>query len=305
MKTKAFIYVIIAGIAWGTSGIFVHLLAPYGYTSLQMTALRGSVSFLCLSAYLLIRDRKMFCAKPRDLLLYVGIGASLFGTASCYFTSMQMTSISTAVVLLAALISHFTPLVIDSYCGVLVGLLILYAGYKAAKETLNPLMGTPPEPEFVQKVEGIVMSYDNVLGIHDLIVHNYGPGRTIISLHAEVSADGDLLALHDTIDLIEHRLHNDLNCSAVIHMDPVCIHDELTRELKEIVSRILDEIDPVITMHDFRIVSGPTHTNLIFDIVVPFNFRYTDEALTRLIAGRVRAFDPTYYTVIEVDKSYI
>lgn len=100
MKTKAFIYVIIAGIAWGTSGIFVNLLAPYGYTSLQMTALRGSVSFLCLSAYLLIRDRKLFRTKPRDFLLFVGIGASLFGTASCYFTSMQMTSISTAVVLM-------------------------------------------------------------------------------------------------------------------------------------------------------------------------------------------------------------
>ena len=227
--------------------------------------------------------------------------AAMLATA----TDSLSDTISTAVVFLATLISHFTPLLIDSYCGVLVGILILYAGYKAAKDTLNPLMGTPPEAEFVQKVESIVLSYDNVLGIHDLIVHNYGPGRTIISLHAEVPAEGDLLALHDTIDLIEHRLHNDLNCSAVIHMDPICIHDELTRELKEIVIRILDEIDPVITMHDFRIVSGPTHTNLIFDIVVPFNFRYTDEALTRLIAGRVRAFDPTYYTVIEVDKSYV
>lgn len=100
MKTKAFIYVIIAGILWGTSGIFVNLLSPYGFTSLQMTALRGSVSFICLSVYLLIRDRKLFCAKPKDFLLFVGIGASLFGTASCYFTSMQMTSISTAVVLM-------------------------------------------------------------------------------------------------------------------------------------------------------------------------------------------------------------
>ncbi len=227
--------------------------------------------------------------------------AAMLATA----TDSLSDTISTAVVLLAALISHFTPFVIDSYCGVLVGLLILYAGYNAAKDTLNPLMGTPPDAEFVKKVEDIVMSYDSILGIHDLIVHNYGPGRTIISLHAEVPADGDLLTLHDTIDLIEHRLHNDLSCSAVIHMDPICIHDELTRDLKQIVSQILCEIDPVITMHDFRIVSGPTHTNLIFDIVVPFGFRYTDETLTRLIAGKIRAFDPTYYTVIEVDKSYI
>ncbi len=227
--------------------------------------------------------------------------AAMLATSTDSFSDM----ISTAVVLSAALISHFTPFIIDSYCGVLVGLLILYAGYNAAKDTLNPLMGTPPDTEFVTQVEEIVMSYDSVLGIHDLIVHNYGPGRTLISLHAEVPADGDLLTLHDTIDLIEHRLHNELGCNAVIHMDPICIHDELTQELKQLVNGILIEIDPVITMHDFRIVSGPTHTNLIFDIVVPFHFRYTDEALTRLIAGKVRAFDPNYYTVIEVDKSYI
>ncbi len=227
--------------------------------------------------------------------------AAMLATSTDSFSDM----ISTAVVLLAALISHFTPFIIDSYCGVLVGLLILYAGYNAAKDTLNPLMGTSPDTEFVTQVEEIVMSYDSVLGIHDLIVHNYGPGRTLISLHAEVPADGDLLTLHDTIDLIEHRLHNELGCNAVIHMDPICIHDELTQELKQLVNGILTEIDPVITMHDFRIVSGPTHTNLIFDIVVPFHFRYTDEALTRLIAGKVRAYDPNYYTVIEVDKSYI
>ncbi len=227
--------------------------------------------------------------------------AAMLATA----TDSLSDTISTTVVLLASLISHFTPYSVDSYCGVMVGLLILYAGYNAAKDTLNPLMGTAPDKEFVRIVEEIVLSYESVLGIHDLIVHNYGPGRTIISLHAEVPADGDLLALHDTIDLIEHRLHNDLNCIAVIHMDPVCIHDELTQSLKQLVTDILTEIDPVITMHDFRIVSGPTHTNLIFDVAVPFNYQYTDEALTKLIAGKVSAYDNTYYTVIEVDKSYI
>lgn len=214
-------------------------------------------------------------------------------------------TIATSVVLIAALISHFTPYSVDSYCGVLVGLLILYAGFNAAKDTLNPLLGTPPDQEFVSKVEELVMSYDSILGIHDMIVHNYGPGRTIISLHAEVPADGDLLMLHDTIDLIEHRLHNDLHCEAVIHMDPVCVHDEQTQQLKQVIRDILDEIDPIITMHDFRIVSGPTHTNLIFDIVIPYNYPYTDEALTKLIDSKVRAYNDTYYTVIEVDKSFI
>lgn len=227
--------------------------------------------------------------------------AAMQATATDSFSDM----IATSVVLISALISHFTPYCVDSYCGVLVGLLILYAGFNAAKDTLNPLLGTPPEPEFVSRVEELVMSYDSVLGIHDMIVHNYGPGRTIISLHAEVPADGDLLNLHDTIDLIEHRLHNDLNCNAVIHMDPVCVHDEQTQTLKQVVREILDEIDPIITMHDFRIVSGPTHTNLIFDIVVPYRYPYTDEALTKLIESKVRAHNDTYYTVIEVDKSFI
>jgi len=212
--------------------------------------------------------------------------------------------ISTFVVLLATLVSHFTPYQIDSYCGVLVGILILYAGYNAAKDTLNPLLGTAPDKEFIKTVEEIVMSYDPVIGIHDMLVHNYGPGRFLISLHAEVPADGDLLALHDTIDLIEHRLHNDLNCEAVIHMDPICIHDEKTQQMKEVVSAILKDIDPVINMHDFRIVTGPTHTNLIFDVVVPFEFPYSDEALIRLIAAKVRSYDSTFYVVIDVDKSY-
>jgi len=212
--------------------------------------------------------------------------------------------VSTSVVLITTLISHYTPYSIDSYCGILVGLLILYAGYNAAKDTINPLMGTAPDKDFVQLVEDIVMSYDQVIGIHDIMVHNYGPGRLIISLHAEVSADGDLLALHDTIDLIEHRLHNELNCSAVIHMDPVCIHDEMTQKLKQLITDILAEIDPVLTMHDFRIVSGPTHTNLIFDVVTPFRYRYSDKVLIKLISEKVQAYDSTYFTVIDIDKNY-
>lgn len=227
--------------------------------------------------------------------------AAMLATSTDSFSD----TIATSVVLVAALISHFTPYSVDSYCGVLVGLLILYAGFNAAKDTLNPLLGTPPDQEFVSKVEELVISYDSVLGIHDMIVHNYGPGRTIISLHAEVPADGDLLMLHDTIDLIEHRLHNDLHCEAVIHMDPVCVHDAQTQQLKKVIRDILNEIDPIITMHDFRIVSGPTHTNLIFDIVIPYNYPYTDEALTKLIDSKVRAYNDTYYTVIEVDKSFI
>lgn len=213
-------------------------------------------------------------------------------------------TISTLVVLVATVISAYSPYHVDGICGTIVGIFILIAGLKAAKETIDPLLGTAPDPELVKKIEEIVTSYELVIGIHDLMVHNYGPGRTIISLHAEVPSDGDLLQMHDTIDLIEHRLHRELMCNAVIHMDPVCIHDQLTQELKQMVTDILHTIDPVLTMHDFRIVTGPTHTNLIFDVVAPYRYQYTDEQLNTLISYKIKEQNETYFAVIEIDKKY-
>lgn len=213
-------------------------------------------------------------------------------------------TLSTFVVLLATLVNYFTQLSIDGYCGVFVGLFIIFAGINAAKDTVNPLLGMAPDPEFVKQIETLVMSDDLIIGIHDLIVHNYGPGRTLISLHAEVPANGDLLQIHDTIDLLEHRLRNELMCQAVIHMDPVCIHDQLTNELKQVVLDILNDIDPVLTMHDFRIVTGPTHTNLIFDVVAPYRYKYTDAELNKLICSKITEYNNSYFAVIDIDKKY-
>ena len=213
--------------------------------------------------------------------------------------------LATTVVLAATLTAHYAKLSIDGYCGVLVGLFILYAGFQAARDTLNPLLGQAPDPAFVKQIEEIAMSYDTILGIHDLIVHNYGPGRVLISLHAEVSADGNLLKLHDTIDLAEHRLHSELGCSAVIHMDPVCIHDEQTQRLKIMAQHVLSTIDERLTLHDFRIVTGPTHTNLIFDVVTPYDFDYSDAGLCELINRRLKEQDASYCAVIEVDKQML
>lgn len=210
--------------------------------------------------------------------------------------------LATAVVLAATLIAHYTHLSIDGYCGVVVGLFILYAGFQAARDTISPLLGQAPDPAFVKQIEKIVMSYESILGIHDLIVHNYGPGRILISLHAEVPADGDLLQLHDTIDLAEHRLHRELGCSAVIHMDPVCIHDEQTQRLKGMAWQVVTSIDPRLTIHDFRVVAGPTHTNLIFDVVTPYDFDYSDAGLCELINRRLKELDECYCAVIDVDK---
>lgn len=211
---------------------------------------------------------------------------------------------ATAVVLISMLVSYYTDLQIDGICGVLVALLIFYAGFNSAKETINPLLGQPPEPEFVQRIEDIVLSEEDIIGIHDLIVHNYGPGRVMISLHAEVPADGDILALHDMIDNVEHRLKDELHCAAVIHMDPVSTKDEETLELKRVVTEIVKEVDPIFSIHDFRVVKGPTHTNLIFDMVVPFDYPMSDVDVADQVQKKIWKYNPVYFAVIEIDKAY-
>lgn len=234
------------------------------------------------------------------------IGTKINSSAMLACTTDSLSdSIATAVVLISTLVSHFSGLHIDGFCGLLVGLFICYAGYNAAKDTINPLLGQAPTKEFVEQIQTIVMSYDGVMGIHDLIVHNYGPGRVLISLHAEVPSDGDLLTLHDMIDLIEHDLCRQLQCHAVIHMDPVCVGDEETEHLKQLVLGYLNEIDSSLTMHDFRIVKGATHTNVIFDVVVPYRFRLSDNELITLLTARIQQDNPNFFAVIEVDQQMV
>lgn len=212
-------------------------------------------------------------------------------------------SVATGVVLLTMLVGHYTNLHIDGYCGLLVAMLIFYAGYTAAKDTLNPLLGQKASEEFEQEIEDIVMAHEEVCGIHDLFVHDYGPGRQIISLHAEVSADSDIMVIHDVIDNIENELRLKLGCDATIHMDPVVTNDIRVSETKETVIEIVKAMDERLTIHDFRMVEGPSHTNLIFDVVAPFNFRLNDEELVKEIFANVqKSLGTTYFTVIKVDK---
>lgn len=213
-------------------------------------------------------------------------------------------ALATAVVFVCTLISHFTGLSLDGYCGLGVALLVFWAGIRAAKETVDPLLGQAPDPDFVAQIKETVMADPDIIGIHDLIVHNYGPGRVLISLHAEVPSTGDILVLHDKIDLIEHKLRDTLYCSAVIHMDPVCVGDPEVEAYKERVEQHLSSIDQRLTLHDFRIVKGPTHTNLIFDVVAPFGLPMTDWQLVQKITELVQKDNPNFFTVIEVDKQY-
>lgn len=213
-------------------------------------------------------------------------------------------SAATSAVLIATLVGYFTDWMIDGWCGLLVTAFILWSGISAAKETLDPLLGTPPTAELVERIRSLVLAHKSIIGIHDLIVHDYGPGRMMISLHAEVSASEDVLELHDEIDNVENELREKLGCEAVIHMDPIVTDDGLTQETRERVAALVRCIDDAINIHDFRMVKGPTHTNVIFDAVVPFGFRLSDEEVAKKIRTAVRALDGNYYAVVRVERSY-
>ena len=213
-------------------------------------------------------------------------------------------SVATTAVLIATLVGHFSGLMIDGWAGILVALFILWSGFNAAKDTIDPLLGTPPTHEFVEEIKTLVMAHPAIIGIHDLIVHDYGPGRVMISLHAEVSAAGNILDIHDEIDNVEKELQEKLGCHAVIHMDPIVIDDGVTADTRKRVQALVHCIDDQISIHDFRMVVGPTHTNVIFDAVVPFGFRLTDDEVSKKIQEAVRTLDGNYYAVVTVERSY-
>lgn len=213
--------------------------------------------------------------------------------------------LATSAVLLGTLAGHFWDLQIDGWCGAAVALFILWSGFGAARETVNPLLGQPPSPEFVARIRDLVRAQPGIIGIHDLIVHDYGPGRRILSLHAEVPASGDILELHDVVDALERQLNEELGCLATIHMDPVVNDGGATSEARERVQAVVKVIDPAISIHDFRMVPGPVHTKLIFDAEVPYRFALTDQEVRRRIQSAVRALDENWSAVVEVEKSYV
>ena len=214
--------------------------------------------------------------------------------------------IATFAALLSLLAGRFFGWQIDGWAGAIVSLFVLWSGISAARETISPLLGQPPEEELVDEIGRMVTSHEEVLGIHDLMVHDYGPGRMMISLHAEVPAEGDVLELHDIIDNIERELNERFNCVAVVHMDPVLSNDETTIKLKAETERILQGVSPVLRLHDFRVVAGPTHTNLIFDVVVPYKFPKSFEEITAEInRGLDKLEGGNYFAVIDYDRDYV
>ena len=213
--------------------------------------------------------------------------------------------ISTTGVLAGLLISQLFDINIDGYIGLVIAVFVLYTGYTTIKDSTEPLLGTTPDAEFVKNIEETITSHDEALGIHDLIVHNYGPSKNIISVHVEVDSSSDLNVIHDKIDLMERELSVKYDCIATIHMDPVAVNDEKVNKLKEIAEKAVKEINEKITIHDFRIVSGPTHTNLIFDAVLPYGFNMTNNRFKELANEKINGYDSTLFAVIDIDQAYI
>ena len=214
-------------------------------------------------------------------------------------------ALSTAAVLIATTLLLLFPdlsLNLDAYMGVLVAILILVAGVKILNETKNSILGEAPSDETVKQITELVRSTPGVLGIHDLTVHNYGPGHTIAALHVEVDGKADIFASHDMIDNIERRLQHEYNILTTIHMDPIVTDDELTNALRQRVAEAVLAVDASLCIHDFRFVQGTTHSNLIFDVAAPFELKRSNDELRRAISNEISKLDPSYFAVITVDR---
>lgn len=213
--------------------------------------------------------------------------------------------ITTTVVLASVFVQYISGYNIDGYAGAVVALFVLYAGFGAAKDTIAPLLGKAPEQKLVSQIEDAVLEGGGVLGIHDMVIHDYGPGRVFASLHAEVPYDMDMLTAHDIIDHAESRIKKRLGIDISIHMDPVIYDDEKLKQIKQEIYKVVSDIDDRITMHDFRLVDGPGVKKVIFDCVVPFDMPISDNEVKKRIADEVLQLEGNYEAVINIDKPLV
>ena len=300
---------------------------PFGHGRIEYVAAL-IVGFLVeLMGYELIKSsiekiknpEEVIFSVPAVIVLVLSIGGKLWLAIFNKFLGKQIDSTAmqavatdsigditaTTVTLISLIVSLFTDLPIDGYMGIVVSLFILYAGFNILKESIGILLGMPPSKELVDELVEFIMSHDEILGIHDLVVHSYGATRTFASVHTEVASDGDLLSIHDTIDTIEKLTKEKFGIELVIHMDPIVTNDEKVEKYYQLVHKTTKEIDDCLDIHDFRVVEGPIHTNFIFDIVVPYKFKLTHKELLAEINDRIHIVNENYNLVITVDNCYI
>lgn len=212
---------------------------------------------------------------------------------------------ATAFTLLALILSRYTTLPLDGFFGIIVALFIMYSGYGILKETIGIILGVPPSGELVDKIVELIKSHDSVIDIHDLVIHSYGENRLFGSVHVEVPADFDILEAHDNMDHIEKEILEKFGINMVVHLDPLVVNDERIKVLKDLTYGTIKNFDERLSLHDFRVVEGPTHTNFIFDLVIPFDYKLSAEELKEKIAELMKEHNKNYFVVITVEYSYV
>lgn len=241
------------------------------------------------------------------LFFYYGKIAKKINSAAIRAASFDSISdtIATTLVLVSALISRYAHIAIDGWAGIIVAAFILFTGFKAAKETIELLLGSTPDPEFVKKIYEFVKNYPQVIGIHDVMVHDYGPGRLIVSFHAEVPSDSNFCYAHDVVDCIERDMHDQFGCIVTIHIDPIDVNDERVNEMRKLAEDTAKEVDESFTIHDFRMTYGGKHYNMIFDLSIPTDSKYDDEEAAKLVAERIKEKNPDCFAVIKAEHPFV
>ena len=231
----------------------------------------------------------------------------LIDSAALRATALDSISdaVATTLVLASSLIARFANVGIDGWAGILVAGFILFTGVRAAKETIDLLLGAPPDPAFIEEIRAFVKNYPEVIGIHDLMVHDYGPGRKIISFHAEVPSDSDINYAHDVIDCIERDMHKKFGCIVTIHLDPIVMGDKEVDEMRALAEEAVKEVNPSFTIHDFRMTSGGKHVNLIFDLSIPVDCKTADEDAAEEVRKRISEKNPDCYAVIHAEHPFV
>lgn len=212
---------------------------------------------------------------------------------------------ATSLVLLSAFLSQTFSISVDGFAGLIVAGLILYAGIKSAKETIDLLLGSPPTPEFIERIYAFVKNYPEIVGIHDVMVHDYGPGRQIMSFHAEIPSDYNINLAHEIIDKIERDMHEEFNAIVTIHLDPIAVDDEEVNAMREFAIKCIKEIDERFSLHDFRMTKGDTYTNLIFDLVIPVDCKTDDETAAKTVAQKIKEHDENCFAVIKAEHPFV
>ena len=290
------------------AGLLVSLLilmvgVELGKTSIEKIFHPEQVDFSLVTVVILIASilvKLWMCLFNRNLGRRIG-SAAMEATATDSLSDV----VATSAVLAGTLVGEFTGVSIDGWVGVVVAIFILRAGCGAAKDTVDPLLGSAPDPALVKEIQDVVLSHKQVVGMHDLVIHDYGPGRRMCSFHAEVPQNADIMEVHDAIDHIEREIYQKFGVETTAHMDPIATEDEAVNDLREQVRDLVREVNPDMNIHDFRVTRGPQHTNLIFDVVVPHRSKVSDEEIAGEITRRVQALDPSYYPVFQLERSYV